>query len=436
MLEDNKMSKAIDSGMSNIADYLKITSSTSNNISTFKDKIESFDDIENLLINIRQDYKDFDFNNWLNCNSLKGKTEREIFISLSEQYDRNMIENKKCLNSMAELSSLTKNTLSNHSYPTDSLHDFFSEVKQSIIVGKHDYLDILKSIFSKYMDYVRDLREAMTSLSHNTKAGKKNGHISINFIKFYYILNEVKRKYTSINGEKSFFNINLLYQHKNDGSYLREIDKQEINYKNSRQVKQAIYSIGKLLKEIKGINIVEKEGYEVKIESNIQPSILNNKDIITEFNCYLDFSELDHFLQNFNTYLSSSGILSENDLDREREKLIEKNNIRKKEINDQLNSSVEFESIDPLINVDAEIDRIKEENNNKMKGSLIFHDKLQTEFDLFKKSLDALEKKINTNLDELSKKYSSANSNYDNFVKIVSSTMNTLLEMAKGFLRF
>ncbi|MEX5896019.1 IpaD/SipD/SspD family type III secretion system needle tip protein [Proteus vulgaris] len=39
-------------------------------------------------------------------------------------------------------------------------------------------------------------------------------------------------------------------------------------------------------------------------------------------------------------------------------------------------------------------------------------------------------------MDELSKKYSAANSNYDNFVKIVSSTMNTLLEMAKGFLHF
>ncbi|QAV22723.1 hypothetical protein PH4a_04935 [Proteus hauseri] len=63
-------------------------------------------------------------------------------------------------------------------------------------------------------------------------------------------------------------------------------------------------------------------------------------------------------------------------------------------------------------------------------------DILQTEFDLIKKSIDAFEKKINTNLEELSKKYSAANSNFDNFVKIVSSTMNTLLEMAKGFLRF
>lgn len=77
------------------------------------------------------------------------------------------------------------------------------------------------------------------------------------------------------------------------------------------------------------------------------------------------------------------------------------------------------------------IEKLKKERDEKR-----FKNILQTEFDLFKKSLDALEKKINTNLDELSKKYSSANSNYDNFVKIVSSTINTLLEMAKGFLRF
>ncbi|MBG3012941.1 IpaD/SipD/SspD family type III secretion system needle tip protein [Proteus faecis] len=43
---------------------------------------------------------------------------------------------------------------------------------------------------------------------------------------------------------------------------------------------------------------------------------------------------------------------------------------------------------------------------------------------------------MNTNLNELSKKYSAENSNYDYFVKIVSSTMNVLLEMAKEFLRF
>ena len=87
--------------------------------------------------------------------------------------------------------------------------------------------------------------------------------------------------------------------------------------------------------------------------------------------------------------------------------------------------------------IEAGIDLSAIENFLKSlkKNGLGKKDMLQTEFDLLKKALDALEKKINTNLDELSKKYSSANSNYDNFVKIVSSTMNTLLEMAKGFLR-
>ncbi len=80
---------------------------------------------------------------------------------------------------------------------------------------------------------------------------------------------------------------------------------------------------------------------------------------------------------------------------------------------------------------DEKMKEWRKENDEKVMSHI-----LQTEFDLFKKSLDALEKKMNTNLDELSKKYSSANSNYDNFVKIVSSSMNTLLEMAKGFLRF
>lgn len=45
---------------------------------------------------------------------------------------------------------------------------------------------------------------------------------------------------------------------------------------------------------------------------------------------------------------------------------------------------------------------------------------------LTKENLESLSKEIDNKL----------NSNYDNFVKIVSSTMNTLLEMAKGFLRF
>ncbi|MBG3019101.1 IpaD/SipD/SspD family type III secretion system needle tip protein [Proteus mirabilis] len=79
------------------------------------------------------------------------------------------------------------------------------------------------------------------------------------------------------------------------------------------------------------------------------------------------------------------------------------------------------------------IKKLKEHLFNMPNG---WSDILQTEFELLKKTFDTVEKGVNTNLDELSKKYSAANSNYDNFVKIVSSTMNALLEMAKGFLRF
>lgn len=77
-----------------------------------------------------------------------------------------------------------------------------------------------------------------------------------------------------------------------------------------------------------------------------------------------------------------------------------------------------------------EIKRLKKERDEEK-----FNNMLQTEFDLFKKSIDALEKKVNTNLDELSKKYSSANSNYDNFIKIITNSINSLLDMAKNFLR-
>ncbi|MEQ4794651.1 IpaD/SipD/SspD family type III secretion system needle tip protein, partial [Klebsiella variicola subsp. variicola] len=93
-----------------------------------------------------------------------------------------------------------------------------------------------------------------------------------------------------------------------------------------------------------------------------------------------------------------------------------------------------FGVVKPGFDIGKEMIKIREDNENRKKDSK-YKNILQTEFDLFKKSLDVLEKKINSNLDELSKKFSTANSNYDNFVKIVSSTMNTLLEMAKGFLR-
>ncbi|ATM99345.1 IpaD/SipD/SspD family type III secretion system needle tip protein [Proteus terrae] len=407
------MPKALYSRIHNRAEKLNVSLSASDNVSTFKDKIEKFDEIDNLLINIRRDYKDFDLNNWLNCNNLNGKTEREIFISLSEQYNKNLIGNKKCLNLIDELSPLIKNKLSNENYPTDSLSDFFHEVKQSIIVGKNDYLDVLKSIFSNYMDYVRELREELTSISQYIKAGYKDGTILVNYCDFRAKLESFKERYNKKSEDKKFFHIEILFESENKGGYSRKIDNQKIYYKNKEQINSAMNIIDKFLKEIKGIKI-DKSG----------------KDLSFSFTGSIVFEEFDRFLNIIAEKESKEKKLTEDELQEKRKNYI-------KDLKDELFYKMSFGNTKKILEqsfeaqADEKMKEWRKENDERVMSNV-----LQTEFDLFKKSLDALEKKMNTNLDELSKKYSSANSNYDNFVKIVSNTMNTLLEMAKGFLRF
>lgn len=407
------MPKVLYSRMYNRAEKLNVSSSASDNVSTFKDKIEKFDEIDNLLINIRRDYKDFDLNNWLNCNNLNGKTEREIFISLSEQYNKNLIGNKKCLNLIDELSPLIKNKLSNENYPTDSLSDFFHEVKQSIIVGKNDYLDVLKSIFSNYMDYVRELREELTSITQYTKAGYKDGTILVNYCDFRAKLESFKERYNKKSEDKKFFHIEILFESENKGGYSRKIDNQKIYYKNKEQINSAMNIIDKFLKEIKGIKI-DKSG----------------KDLSFSFTGSIVFEEFDRFLNIIAEKESKEKKLTEDELQEKRKNYI-------KDLKDELFYKMSFGNTKKILEqsfeaqADEKMKEWRKENDERIMSNV-----LQTEFDIFKKSLDALEKKMNTNLDELSKKYSSANSNYDNFVKIVSNTMNTLLEMAKGFLRF
>ena len=241
---------------------------------------------------------------------------------------------------------------------SDSLHDFFSEVKNSIVAGKNDYLDVLKDIFSNYMNYVNDLRDALSKLSQYAKAGSKEGYISVDFGALYDELNMVRQKYKdSSQFNKYFFKIDMSFIKEDDGRYYRLINGEPIYYGNNNQVDDAVSSVEKILNEIKGLNVEKK--------NNSSPPNIDFSLCVS-----IDFTDIDKFLDDLNNRIKETG------------------------------------------------------------------DILQTEFDLFKKALDALEKKINTNLEELSKKYSAANSNFDNFVKIVSSTMNTLLEMAKGFLRF
>lgn len=405
------MPKSIDSRMHNIPNYLNTSSSASDSASALDSKKEKFDKIDDLIVGIRRENKDFDLDNWINCNNLKEKTESEIFILLSEQYNKNMIGNKNCLNSIDKSSSSIKSTLSNAGYNTDSLSDFFQEVKKSIIVGKNDYLDVLKSIFSNYMEYVKDLRTAITSMSQYTKGAKKDGNIAINYIEFKKVLEDFKKKFNQkVEGEE-FFSIKFLFEHQNNGGYIRELNNQKINYSNESQVNHALNTVEKLLTDIKGIKVVKTVN---------SPEEKNNIDI--DFVANIETHDLDKFISNISTDFSLEGVLSDEEIKKKREKL--------KYDNTSLLGLVR-EGFD----LDKEMDKIIKENDERKKEAK-YKNILQTEFDLFKKSLDALEKKINSNLDELSKKYSSANSNYDNFVKIVSSTMNTLLEMAKGFLRF
>lgn len=303
-----------------------------------------------------------------------------------------------------------------------SLRDFFSEVKSTIVAGKHDYLDVLKNNFSSYMNYVNDLRDVISTLTQYTKSASKDGYISVNFKLFHEKLSEIKNKYENMTGENSFFYAHFIFEHDNHGVYTREINGNKLSYRNKNQVHDAIMTIEKVLKELKGIQItkVDKE-----IKENIDIKLIAN----------IDLSDFNKFIDSIDTSVSEiKGILSDEELKKKEEEITKKHN-------DWAIVGSSFgvpvvlnrESINILI--DCEVEQIRVENDRK-KEEAKYRNILQTEFDLFKKSLDTLEKRINTNLEELSKKYSAANSNFDNFIKIVSSTMNTLLEMAKGFLRF
>ncbi|MCS6716270.1 IpaD/SipD/SspD family type III secretion system needle tip protein, partial [Proteus terrae] len=147
----------------------------------------------------------------------------------------------------------------------------------------------------------------------------------------------------------------------------------------------------------------------------------SGKDLSFSFTGSIVFEEFDRFLNIIAEKESKEKKLTEDELQEKRKNYI-------KDLKDELFYKMSFGNTKKILEqsfeaqADEKMKEWRKENDERVMSNV-----LQTEFDLFKKSLDALEKKMNTNLDELSKKYSSANSNYDNFVKIVSNTMNTLL---------
>lgn len=347
------MAIVIDSNVSQSNKKIDVNTQLSNNIDYNRDNFSN--NTYFLLDEVKREYQDIFTYDLQKNKKLENLSQKEIYFFLDEQYVKNYVNQQKSLNEINNTSRTIKNLQPDNNYPTDSLSDLFNDIKQSIIAGKNDYLDVLKDIFSKYMDFVRELREILSELSKATSAGSKDGYISVDIDDLLNKLIALKMKAE----RPGFFSIWMYFAKDDDGRYFRMINGEKVYYPKNFDVDNAVKAVEKLLNEIKGI-VSKKEDNSDSARPNL--SFL--------FNASLDLSGLDKLID----YLS---------------KIPEGG----KEI-------------------------------------------LQTEFDLLKKTLDAIEKGLNTNLDELSKKYSSANSNYDNFVKIVSSTMNTLLEMAKGFLRF
>ncbi|WP_454208647.1 hypothetical protein [Proteus sp. Marseille-Q3619] len=172
-------------------------------------------------------------------------------------------------------------------------------------MGKNDYLDVLKDVFSNYMNYVRDLREAITSIIQYTKAGKKDGYIAINYIELKKILENVKKEYQEKLREKSFFYTKILFEYQNDGNYIRKIGKNLISYKDKEQIHQSLNAIEKLLTDIKGIKVI-KENHASEIKN----------DIGLNFIGHIDFDDLDNFLSKINTDISMDGVLSDAEIEK------------------------------------------------------------------------------------------------------------------------
>ncbi|MEY1229136.1 IpaD/SipD/SspD family type III secretion system needle tip protein [Proteus terrae] len=348
------------SNLININDNLNVGEHfyTKVDVNNPSNRIESekfYNEVDYLLAKVKREYQDICIDKYQINKNLENISNSNMALFLNEQYAKNSINQKNSLNIISSVARSIANAQPSNSYPTDSLNDLFNDVKQSITAGKNDYLDVLKNVFSQYMDFVKMAREELSNLSESVKAGSKDGYINIDTRKLIYALSGLQTSFK----DKDILNLQTYFKKQSDGRFYREINGEKIYYKNNLEVDKAAVAIEKLLSQIKGVT-----SEKIDKSSSVRP------DISFLFNVNINLLELDNLI----IYLK----------------------------------------------------RMPE-------GP---HDILQTEFELIKKTLDTFEKNINTNLDELSKKYSSVNSNYDNFVKIVSSTMNTLLEMAKGFLRF
>ncbi|QAV22724.1 hypothetical protein [Proteus hauseri] len=134
---------------------------------------------------LRYQVNNFDINSVVNIE--KNYSLKNVAIINENNYAKNS-NNSRVL---TEEISLIQNTDDKNNSSSDSLHDFFNEVKKSIVVGKCDGLDILKDIFSKYMDYVNEARTILSSFSQHVKAGSKDGYIKFDSTNLFNDLNKL-----------------------------------------------------------------------------------------------------------------------------------------------------------------------------------------------------------------------------------------------------
>ncbi|WGO83844.1 IpaD/SipD/SspD family type III secretion system needle tip protein [Arsenophonus apicola] len=82
----------------------------------------------------------------------------------------------------------------------------------------------------------------------------------------------------------------------------------------------------------------------------------------------------------------------------------------------------------PLARVIQVVENLQEKATDNLQIS-------QARFNLINTAIDTTKKDYQAMLDEMSQRYNTANANYDNFVKILSSTINAMQDSAKSFLR-
>ncbi|WP_180817346.1 IpaD/SipD/SspD family type III secretion system needle tip protein [Arsenophonus endosymbiont of Aphis craccivora] len=103
---------------------------------------------------------------------------------------------------------------------------------------------------------------------------------------------------------------------------------------------------------------------------------------------------------------------------------------------DQINANSLTQGITIKIKIDIKpLERVIEIVKNLQQPTRDNLEISQARFNLINTAIDTTTKDYQAMLDEMSQRYNAANANYDNFVKILSSTINAMLDSAKSFLR-